>query len=415
MDLFIRSCVAGFLLALSVQAAETRTWTSRKGSNIVAQLLRVEGKEVLLLTPESRELKLKVEDLSLADRQYLVEYGGASKEVVAGGELGEPENEVKIDSKTFKKLEKDLLLGGSTELSFELLETEHFLIATSGMRAQAMANTAERMWHGMAFEHMNFRKDWGDKRAVIFLVDDEDVYKSMGKWYENHLLAEKADQDTVKRVAATWGEVGSTSVGLPADLVSERNLHGRAVVFNVREERSYKKSMSSFPVHVIAGDLLSRQMGGVSDYGANGYFAIRTGFAYFKEINLTGKTETHLIDVQGSQFDDITKKSGFDDGKSWAKTLRTLVKRDKIKPDFEKMLSWKSTDLDPEKLVLIYSFAFYCNSTPERLSGFANLVRRVESSNQIPEAIEFARLMGFDSVDALQKDWVEFVTSTSFK
>jgi hypothetical protein len=402
-------------MALAVQAAETRTWTSRKGSNLEAQLLKVEGEEVVLLTPESREVKLKVEDLSLADRQYLIEYGGAKAEVIAGGDLGEPENEVKIDTKSFKKLEKPLDLGGSTELSFELLETEHFLIATTGIRPQAIGETAERMWHGMAFEHMNFRKDWGDKRELIFLVDDEDIYKSLGTWYENHLLAEKVDQDRVKQVAATWNEVSSTSINLPDDLVSERNLHSRAPVFNVTEEKRYRKPMSPFPVHVIAGDLLGRQMGGVSDFGADGYFAIRTGFAYYKEIHLTGKTETNLIDVSGSQFDDITKKSGFDDGKSWAKTLRTLVKRDKVKPKYEEMMSWKSSDLDPEKLVLIYSFAYYCNSTPSRLSGFANVVRRVESSNQIPEPIEFARLMGFESVDALEKDWIEFVTSSSFK
>lgn len=402
-------------MALAVHAAETRTWTSRKGSNLEAQLLKVEGQEVVLLTPESREIKLKVEDLSLADRQYLIEYGGASPEVVAGGELGEPENEVKIDTKTFKKLEKPLLLEGSTELSFELLESEHFLIATTGVRPQAMAETAERMWHGMAFEHMNFRKDWGDKRDLIFLVDDPEIYKSLGKWYGDYLVTQKVDQDTLNRVGATWGEVGSTSMALPEALVSERNLHSRATVFNIKDDDRFKKPMSPFPVHVIAGDLLGQQLGGVSNFGADGYFAVMTGFAYFKEIHLTGKTETNLIDVSGSQFDEITKKSGFEDGKSWAKTLRTLVKRDKVKPDFEQMMSWSAQQLDPEKLVLIYSFAYYCNSTPERLSGFANLVRRVESSKQIPEPIEFARIMGFDSVEALQKDWVEFVVSTSFK
>ena len=402
-------------LTLAVHAAETRTWTSRKGSNLEAQLLKVEGQEVVLLTPESREIKLKVEDLSLADRQYLIEYGGASPEVVAGGELGEPENEVKIDTKSFKKLEKPLLFGESAGLSFELLETEHFLIATTGVRPQAIAETAERMWHGMAFEHMNFRRDWGDKRDLIILVDDPEIYTSLGKWYVNYLASEGAEQDVLNRVSATWGEVGSTSMALPADVVSERNLHGRATVFNVKDEDRFKKPMSPFPVHVISGDLLGQQLGGVSNFGADGYFAVMTGFAYFKEIHLTGKTETNLIDVSGSQFDEITKKSGFEDGKSWAKTLRTLVKREKVKPNFEQMMTWSAQQLDPEKLVLIYSFAFYCNSTPERLSGFANMVRRVESSDQIPEPIEFARLMGFDSVEAMQKDWIEFIESSSFK
>ncbi len=92
-----------------------------------------------------------------------------------------------------------------------------------------------------------------------------------------------------------------------------------------------------------------------------------------------------------------------------------MVKRGKLQPNFKEMLTWEQSQMDPAKLVLIYSFAYFSQSTPERVAGYAALVRRVESSNQVPEPIEFARLFGFDSVEALQTAWIEFIKSKDFK
>ena len=407
--------IACGLLFPMVDAAENRVWTSRKGSNLEAQLLSVDGNEVVLMTGEGREIKLKVSDLSLADRQYMVEYGNADPKVLVDGEVGEPEEDVRIDSKTFKRLDEPLQLGASGSLEFDLLETEHFLIGTAGkVRPQGIAETAERLWHGMAFEHMNFRRDWGDTRRLILLVEDREAHKALGEYYQK-LLKDMNQVDAAARSAALWDRVGSTRIMIDDEVIEKYKLQPGAKVFNVTDDDRFRKAMTPFPTHSIAGDLLSKQMGGVSNFGANGYFAIITGHAYFKEIKLAGETQTQLIDASGSQFDEITNARGFEDGTSWAKTLRKLVKRDKVKPDFAKLLSWKQTDLDAEKLVLIYSFAYWCQSTPELISGFANVVRRIETSDQVPEPIEFARLMGFESVKDLEEAWIEFVESTQFK
>ncbi len=407
---------AGLMAALvmTAAAAEKRVWTSRKGANVEAELLRVEGREVTLVTGDAKEVKLKAEDLSLADRQYLVEYGGADAAILVEGELGLPEKEVRIDTGAFKRLDKKLALDDEHAV-FDVLETEHFLVATAGkVRPQAVAETAERLWHGMAFQHMNFRQDWGTKRRLVLLIEDRDAFEAVGEWYAN-LLAGLGARDAAAKTKRLWDEVGGNEIGLTDELQAEWNLHRGATVFNVKDNSVYGKPLQSFPTHVLAGDLLGQQMGGVSDYGADGYFAVLTGHAYFKEIQLTGKTETNLIDAAGSGFDEITKVRGFEDGTSWARTLRGLVRRDKVKPDFEAMLTWRQDQLDPEKLVLIYSFAYWAESTPKRLSAFARMVRRIESSNQIPEPVEIATLFGFDSVEALQKDWVEFITSPEFK
>jgi len=77
--------------------------------------------------------------------------------------------------------------------------------------------------------------------------------------------------------------------------------------------------------------------------------------------------------------------------------------------------SYQGSDLTPEKLVLIYSFAYYLQSNPERVAAFAKMVTRIESNNQVPAAIEIAKIYGFETIEEFQADWVEFVKSSSFK
>lgn len=397
------------------KSAEMRTWMSRKGMTVEAELGGIEGTDVTLNTKDSKQLKLKVDDLSLADRQHLVEVGGAPASIISSGKPGLVEKEVRIDTKLFKRLEEKLVFGDSSSATFDLLETPHFLIGTAGkVRPQAIAETAERMWYGMAFQHMNFRRDWGDKRHLILLAQDRDAHKDLGKWYVDFLAAE-GHQDAAQGAAATWERAGSTSIYLDDAMKAQYKLNDSALVFNVTQEEHFRKDLSPFPVHTIAGSLIGKQMGGVSSFGAEGYFAVATGHSYYKEISITGKTETNLLSVGGSGNDEISSKRGFDDGSSWARTLKPMVRKGKIKAELAPMLLWKAEELTPERLVLIYSFAYYMQSDSKRLSEYAKMIRRIESSKQIPTPEEIAKIFGFEDVAAFNADWSKFITEGSFK
>lgn len=414
MRMFLISLCGAACLALSCHAAEMRVWTSRKGGTLEATLSGVEANMVTLVNKDSKEIKLKAEDLSLADRLHLVEFGGAEEAILTGGEPGLVEKDLRLDTSAFKKRDDIITFGDSAE-GFELFETPHFLIGTAGrIRPQAVAETAERLWYGMAFVHMNFRKDWGDKRMLILLVEDREVYPALGKWYAGYLAAE-GQQEASMSVANTWERVGSTSITAPDETCTKFNILERVTVFNIKDDDKFRKDLSPFPTHVIAGSLLSKQMGGVSSFGSEGYFALLTGHAYFKEISLAGKTETNLLSVEGSQKDEISSKSGFDDGTSWARTLKPLVKSGKVAVKLEEMLKWKPEELTPERLVLIYSFAHYMENDSKRLGAFAKMIQRIESSNQIPSAEEFAKLFGFDTVEAFETDWATFIKEGDFK
>ncbi len=416
-----RTITVGLLVSVLIpllQAAETRIWTSRKGSTIEAELLRFDETNATLLATGGKQIVLPLADLSIADRQFMVENVGADAKILVAGEVGEPEKQVKIESGTFKKLkESNLLFGTESESDYELMESEHFLIATAGgVRPQAIAETSERMWHGMAFQHMNFRRDWADKRMLIFLIEDAEVYAALGKWYVAY-LKEKGQADAAGKLAATWEKASGRTITLPEEMAEKHNLLPEASIFKVTPETSpfYKKAMGSFQVHQMASALLDRQMGNISSYGVEGLFAVATGHAFYKEISLTGKSETNLVSVAGSDNDLVKEKKGFEEGASWARTLRSMVKKDDIKCEVVPMFTWKVDDVKPEQLALMYSFSAYMESTPARLASFAAMVRRIESSKQIPAPVEIAKIFGFETVEALEADWKLFITEGKFK
>ena len=412
----ILTIVSVVLSSLYAQAADVRIWTSRQGSTIEAQFSRVEGDSAVLVTPEPKEIKVKVEDLSLGDRQHLVEFANQPEEILTSVELGVIEKDVRIDKKQFKKLEKNLFFE-ETELAFELLESDHFLVATAGKaRPNAVAEIAERLWHGMAFQHMNFRRDWGDKKLVIFLIEDEEIYSTMGEYYIK-FLAGLGQERAANNVAQTWERVSGAGFLLPDTVQAEYNVFGLGRVLRIRDDvsKSFRKVFGPFPTHTIASTLLAKQMGGQSDISPEGYFAILTGHAYYKEIQLAKMSETSLLSADDYEGDEIAETRGFEDGTSWAKSLRKLVKKEEVSLSFEKMLSWENNNLSPEKLVVMYSFAYYMNSNAKRVSHLAEMVRRVESNKQVPAAIEIAKIFGFETIAELEADWKEFVLGRDFK
>lgn len=401
-----------------VQAAEIRIWTSRQGTTIEAELLKQDGVNANLLTKESKQIAIKIDDLSLADRQFLVEYGAADPKILTSGTLGEPEKQVRLDPKSFKKLkDKKLAFGYESDIALQLLESDHFLVASAGdVRDQSVAETAERMWHGMAFQHMNFRRDWGDKKMLLIVCEDRPIYKALGDWYMK-TLNDAHQQDAAHQVKASWDKTGAMKVGLPEDMTKEFNLFPLGQVFNVTDKTQFKKDMSPFQVHCLAGLLLEKQLGNVTSFGAEGYFAVLTGHAYYKEIELAKKSETHLLSNTSTDGggDEFSEKRGFEDGTSWSRELKSLVRKGTIKVELAPMFRWKLEDLKPARLVLIYSLSYYMQSNPERLNHFAAMVRRIESSNQIPAPIEIAKIFGFETVEAFEADWALFIKEGNFK
>ena len=400
--------------ALFAQAADFRTWTSRKGSSIEAQLLQYKEGSVKLVTKEPKEMVWKVTDLSLADRQYLIEYADADSDVILKGDPSIPELAYRKPKSFLKKLDKKLTIGESSTLVFDLYETAHFVFAVGkGVRVTGISETAEACWHGMTFQHFEFRENWGTTRQLILIPGDESIYTELGK-FEVAALEKVGKVDRAANVRLTWSKAGATSMGIPSEHTEEFNLKERANVFNVYDTKKFRRKFDSFQTHVICGRLFGVQVGGVSSISGSGYFALTTGHAYYKEIQLTKKTETNMISA--NYGGDVATKSGFADGSDWPKILKKMVKKGKVKPNLVMILAIKgSSDLTPESLVTMYSLSCYMQSSQKRISSYAKLVRFINTSDQIPDTTELVKIFGFETIIDFEKSWIEFVTSKDFK
>ena len=400
--------------AMVCQAADFRTWTSRRGSSVEAELVKYEEGVVKLRTKEPKEFVLKVQDLCLADRQYLVEHADADPEALFGGKLSVPEKDFKKPRPFLKKLDKQLSFGDASALTFDLYETEHFLFAVGkGVSVSGIAETAEACWYGMASQHLEFRANWGTSRLLVVIPGALDIYLELGLFVADALENDgKHEQAKVSQL--TWDKVASTSMGVPLDVLEEFNLKKRATVFNVKDVKRFRSKFDSFQTHVLCARLYRQQTGEVSSKEGSGDYALRTGHAYYKEIQLTKKTRTNQI--SSDYGGDIATKSGFEDGSSWPKILRKMVKKGTIKPKLREMLGVQSAnDLTPENLVTMYSLSYFMQSSPKRLAAYAKLVRLIRSEQRVPSAEDLVRIFGYETVSDFEKDWVAFIESRDFR
>ena len=380
--------------------------------------MRVDGEEVVLLLKNGREARVKRELLSLADNQYLKEYGGVEGNAVdPDTEAAVPEHDVKIDTKTFQRIDEPFILEG-TELRFKVLESEHFKILSLGKaNTKDTAELAERMWHGMAFQHPNFSRNWGDNKMGLMLIEEDSDYEELGNWHVAQIAKSGADdaQNMANTAALTWNRAAASGINLPPDFASTQNMKRNVRVFRCGGKRKASKVFDAFRTNCIASSLASFQMGGVSEYGSAGAYAILTGHAYYKEIHLAGETRTSQLDANAYEGSEVKSIGGFEDGRNWPKILRELIKKDKLKPSIADLYRAKADGLTPELMVTIYGFSRYLQSTVGRLANYATMAERINSSHQIPEPIELAKIYGFKTVDEMQKDWIEFMSKSSFR
>ena len=417
--LFLFQIFLSFSLSNLSHSAEPRTWTNLKGQNIKAQLIAVDGDYVILRLQNGRDSRILRKTLSIGDQKFLEEYGGAEKiPIDPKGKITVPEKEMKFNSKTLIKRDDKFELPDGYSLQFDIVESEHFLIMSSGkVRGKDTAELAERLWYGMNFQHPGFAEKWGDEKKAIFLCGEKTDYDILGKYYVDQ-LANSGRAQEASNSARTWPMSSGAGLFLDNDTCDKYNVMNRARAFRADSKSNFQRGVwNPFPAHCIAQDVLSVQMGGAGGgAGSEGYYAISTGHGYYKEIQLTDETVTSLLDANTYESDEVVKSGGFDDGKKWARTLRDLVKKEKVSPSLAALYRVnRASELTPELTVLMYGFARYMQSTPDRISKFSKGMERVDTSRSIPVPLEMAKLFGFETVQEFETDWINYLKSSAFK
>jgi hypothetical protein len=428
------ACTAGVALSLGLltapaTAAEPRTWISLDGRTLEAELLRRLGADVELRDTEGRVFKVALAALSFGDQDYVNEFAPEDKSKsltpLGGGnakpKLPNPAREAKIDSKLFKKEAGTFPVNNHT---YSVCETPHFkILYIKPMDPTDVAELAERLWLDTAFFHSTFAHKWKDRKMAVMLVNDQQAYDYVGEWYAG-LIKDTGNIDASNKLRATWPRSAAGVVNMPANMADHNSVFPRMRVFRAFETPTSASGSSRpnlikgvwipFRTHCLASDMLELQAGGISGIGADGSFAIFNGHAYYKEILLTGKSETSLLRAVGTN-NDVSDVGGFKEARTWAAELKKRVKKGEAKTDLNALFKKDTDSADEVTTVLAYSFARFLQSSQEKLASFNKLCERISTSNQIPEPAEIAKFYGFEDAAALEKAWSEYILSSEFR
>jgi hypothetical protein len=427
---------AAGLLALPVpqaSALEMRHWLKIDGTMFEAEFVRQVGEKVQLRDKDGRTVELLKTQLSFGDLDYIAENAPPDKTIKSLGsggpkpKLPNPAREVKVDRKTFKKEAGDFKINSRT---YRVCETPHFKIMyMKPTDPLDIGELAERLWVDTAFFHSTFIGKWTDRKMGIILVNDDEAYEDIGSWYADMIAGIGTDpaKDSADRIRKTWPKSASGSVNMPQAQADEQNIFNHLRVFRtfrslvdstgkVVKKEPVKGVWVPFNTHCLAGDLLDVQAGGTSGATPEGSFAIFTGHSYYKEIQLNGKSETSKLHTAGTGKD-VGSAGGFNSDKDWAGELKKLLRKKEgpWKPDLATLFRTKDNDARQADMVFAYAFSRFLQSTPERLTAYNKLCQKIDTANQVPDLAEIASMYGYESADALQKAWEEWMNSSDFK
>jgi len=428
-------CGAGAVMLATVaaplSAAEPRTWISLDGRTLEAELVRRLGTEVELRDTDGRVFKVALTALSFGDQDYVNEFApeDTSKSLPPLGTSGakpklpNPAKEAKLDTKSYVKEAGFFPVNNHNYL---VCETPHFkVLYQKPVDPLDVAELAERLWLDTAFFHSSFAQKWKDRKLAIMIVNDEQAYEYVGSWFAD-MVEEAGNKENASKIRATWPRSGAGTISLPATMADQNGVLSRMRVFRAFEPSSDPTSSSKsrpsfikgvwvpFRTHCLASDMLQIQAGGLSGIGTEGAYAIFTGHAYYKEILLTGKSETVLLRAVGTR-NDVTDVGGFKDVRNWASELKKRVRKGDAKTSLPSLFQQDAENADEIATVLAYSFARFLQSSQENLAAFNRLCERISTSNQIPEPAEIAKFYGLENAEALEKAWGAYIQSPEFR
>lgn len=415
---------AGLLFAATAQALEPRTWVLVDGRVVEATLESVQGNLIKLLGNDGKQLQFDRSLVSIGDNEYIKENFPDAKPAMMGmgttgtAQLPMPGKLARIDQKTFKLAAGTLK---TQDITWDVMETPHFKVMyQKPVDPRDCGELAERMWIDAAYVHATFpNKFINGQRMAIFLAPTDTQYEHLGSWYVE-MLKKAGDNENATRVGASWPKSAAGTMQLAQDIARENSLLPEAQVFrayrkgNTGRDELLKGVWQPFWTHCLASDMIDVQAGGVSSFGAKGYYALVTGHAYFKEVSYTGRSETGLLRTQSAAGNDVSTVAALADANKWPSELKKLVRKGEVKATMEAVFGLARENADPKGNVLAYAWARYLQSSLPRLANYNKLIQRVATSNQVPEPDDLARLYGFDSASAMEADFAKYLASPEF-
>ena len=397
--------------SLAASAEESRTWTDVKGRKLEGSFLRQDESTVWVKRGDGKEIAIPKKTLSVDDLKHLqtaVPAPDASPGPATGGAATASGRfaTVKLDPASFKPREGGFKIGTMTYASN--LETDHFLVGgyekTRPAVVAAYADALERLWIDVAADLPEIAEVFKGRKMPIILADGEKEATAFATWHEKH-----ADESTSVSSEYRLPTSSIATFSLDPKFAEEKGFSTTGRLFRL-DAKSAQSSRRTWPerIHFVASDLFGQMIGRPNDNEDFNLSMVRLSFAYHREELICGRIESEVSFGGGSEVE------GFKNGRNWAGATKKLLKGGAT-PDIKGFLQTNASKAEPRDLGFGLGLMHLIQADPAKKAGLNKLLGETRKNDKCPTDEQFAKALGFDSPQALNVAWKDYMVSVAFQ
>lgn len=382
---------------------ESRTWTDLKGRKLEGVFVKQDETTVWVRRGDGKELPIVKKTLSEDDLKHLEEAPvSATPAAGKGGRF----NSVAIDTAAWKPRAGGFKL--ESLLYTTNLESEHFIIGASPKTRPAMllayAEAAERLYADLTADFPQLADAFEGRRLPILLVDGEPEAEFVAAWNKKHA-------DASPNISPNYNLDSFIIAGFSMDdeFAKEAGLTICGRMFRL-DAKSAEHMRKTWPqrVHFLTEDIMRQMIGGAKDNGDYSLSIVRLSLCYHREELVCGKIESEV------SFGGSSEVEGFKNGRNWAGATKKLLKGG-ARPDIEAFLESRAMKAEPRDLGFGLGLMHFIHADPARLEGFGKLLATAGADKKCPDPEAFAKGLGFESPEAMNVAWRDYMLSDSFE
>lgn len=392
---------------LTVSAQESRTWTDTKGRTLTGVFVRQDDSTVWVKRDDGKEIPIPKKSLSAGDLKQLESIGGGGSG--GGGEAGAAVGRfatVKVDPSKWAPRTGGFGIGSLTYPAS--LETEHFIVAGAEKTRPALmlayADAAERLWADIATDLPSLTEVFKGRKMPIILVDGEKEAAAFASWHEKH-----AEDSPTVRPESMLDTSTIAPFSLDPKFAAEAGLSTTGRLFRLDSKKA-EHNRKTWPerIHFLSGDLFRQVMGRPKDNGSFNLGMVVLSFSYQREELICGRIESEIF------FGGDSEVEGFKNGRNWAGATKKLLKGG-ANPDIKSYLESSAAKAEPRDLGFGLGLMRFIHDDPARNAGWGKMLDKVRKEEKCPTDEEFTKAIGFDSPQALNAAWKEYMLSDKFQ
>lgn len=394
----VMACLLG---AHAVAVAEVRVWTDVTGRAISAELVAVYPTSVSLRLANGQLAIVDKAKLSAADLTFLQQAPPPQSKATLGAKSGPAFFQAPVDPK--------LWIKNSPPKSFDItgydfetqIETPHFIVSAAkkvkGSHIEACAEAAERLYHQMAQQLKCVEGKFENKRMTVWLTPNKEEHLKVGE-----ALAPLGE------VSFGWSDSTISTFRVSPESADKFSLFRASRGFRTDYEPNSQGNIRwTKRLHFMASSICSECMPSFSDDTKSSTSMFETCYAYYVEGLIAGKIETK-IRFEG----DASKVEGFDKG--WEGSVKRLIAKGLLKPSIEKFTTMQASDAEPVDLGFGYGLLKFIFADAGRTARFNEMLGQCRTDSKTPTAQDYATALVSGPPEALDREWLEFMTSPAF-